>query len=145
MSAPEELEIVTTRTVPFPRERVFRAWTEVEHLARWWGPNGFTNTFDVFDPKPGGDWRFVMHGPNGKDFPNHHVFVEVAPERIVLDHITDHFFRIVATFDEASGGTAITFRMQFETAAECERVKAFALPLNVQVMDRLEAELARMG
>ena len=63
-------EIVTTRLLDWPRERVFRAWTDPAHLARWWGPKGFTNTFHEFDLRPGGLWRFVMHGANGADYQN---------------------------------------------------------------------------
>ena len=68
-----EREIVTTRVIDAPRERVFKAWTDPEHLAQWWGPKGFTNTFQEFDMRPGGAWRFVMPGPDGVDYKN--VFV----------------------------------------------------------------------
>src|SRR5258707_15807312 len=102
--AASDREIVTTRVLAWPREFVFKAWTEPEHLARWWGPKGFTNTFYEFDPRPGGVWRFVMHGPNGADYQNKNFFVEIVrPERIVLDHVSEPRFRIVATFDEVDG------------------------------------------
>ncbi len=82
-------EIVSTRVFDAPRERVFQAWTDPEHLARWWGPKGFTNTFHEFDPRPGGVWGFVMHGPDGVDYKNRSVFVEIVkPERIVFDHVS---------------------------------------------------------
>lgn len=139
-------EIVTVRVVDAPREAVWRAWTEAEHLARWWGPAGFTNTFDAFEPRPGGAWRFTMHGPDGTDYPNESVFVEIArPERIVLDHLSGHRFRLTATFDDAGGKTRVTFRQAFETAAECARVKVFAVEANEQNMDRLGVELERMA
>jgi len=138
-------EIVTVRVTDAPRERVWRAWTEAEHLARWWGPSGFSNTFDVFDPRPGAEWRFTMHGPDGKDYKNRSVFVEVAPpERIVLDHLSGHRFRLTATFDGAGGKTRVTFRQTFETAAEYAKVKGFVVDANEQNMDRLEGELRRM-
>jgi uncharacterized protein YndB with AHSA1/START domain len=143
---PEEREIVTTRVVDAPPEAVYRAWTEPEHLARWWGPKGFTNTFDVFEPRPGGEWRFTMHGPNGADHPNASVFVELAPPgRIVLDHLSGHQFRVTATFEALDGRTRVTFRMGFETAKECAKVKSFAVEKNEENMDRLEIELARMA
>jgi len=139
-------EIVSTRALAWPRERVFRAWTESEHLARWWGPRGFTNTFQEFDPKPGGRWQFVMHGPNGADYPNQSVFVEIVkPERIVFDHLSAPAFRVTATFAEEAAKTRLTFRMLFETAAECDKVKGFAVGANEENFDRLEAELARMS
>jgi uncharacterized protein YndB with AHSA1/START domain len=142
---PEEREIVTTRVVDAAPEAVHRAWTGPEHLARWWGPKGFTNTFDVFEPRPGGAWRFVMHGPDGRDYENRSVFVELAPERIVLDHLSGPYFRATATFDPEDGGTRVTYRMGFETAEECARVKAFAGDKNEELMDRLEIELTRMA
>jgi len=144
--AQADREIGTVRVVDAPREAVWRAWTEGRHLARWWGPNGFTNSFDAFEPRPGGEWRFVMHGPDGKDYKNRSVFVELAaPERIVFDHLSGHFFRVTATFDPVAEGTRVTFRQTFETAAECARVKGFAGDANEQNMDRLAAELARMA
>ena len=90
-------EIVSTRVFDAPREVVFRAFTDPALLARWWGPKGFTNTFHEFDPRPGGAWRFVMHGPDGTDYPMTKDFVEVVPpERIVLQHIQAmHKFRMV--------------------------------------------------
>lgn len=59
-------EIVATRILDAPREVVFRAFTDPDRLAHWWGPKGFTNTFHQFDPRPGGKWRFVMCGPAGR-------------------------------------------------------------------------------
>ncbi|MFH1497739.1 MAG: SRPBCC domain-containing protein, partial [Verrucomicrobiota bacterium] len=59
---PDDRQIVTTRTIVQPRALVFRAWTDPKQLAVWWGPDGFTNTFHEFDLRPGGDWKFVMHG-----------------------------------------------------------------------------------
>jgi uncharacterized protein YndB with AHSA1/START domain len=143
---PADREIVSTRVFDWPREHVFKAWTDPDHLARWWGPKGFANTFQEFDLRPGGVWRFVMHGPNGADYQNKSVFVEiVTPERIVFDHVSPPVFQITATFTELSGKTRLIFRMVFETAAECDRVKGLAAEANEQNFDRLEAELARMA
>ena len=69
-------EFANSRVFDAPPERVFRAWTDPNHLAQWWGPKGFTNTFEEFDLRPGGPWRFVMHGPDGTDYKNHSVFGE---------------------------------------------------------------------
>lgn len=82
-------EIITMWIFDTPREQVFEAWTDPYHLARWWGPYGFTNTFHEFDPRPGGVWRFVMRGPDGVDYPNKSVFIEIVrPERMVFDHVS---------------------------------------------------------
>jgi uncharacterized protein YndB with AHSA1/START domain len=138
-------EIVSMRIVGAPRELVFEAWTNPIHLARWWGPKGFTNTFHEFDLRPGGVWEFVMHSPDGTDYENRSIFVEIVkPERIVFDHVSDHKFRVIATFDDLACETKITYRMIHETIEECEHVRQLVVPANEENFDRLEAELARM-
>jgi uncharacterized protein YndB with AHSA1/START domain len=143
--APSDREIVTRRVVDAPRERVFRAWTEPEILARWWGPKGFTNEFEEFEPRPGGAWRFVMRGPDGRGYPNESVFVEVAPERIVFRHVSLPKYQMTADFADESGKTRITWRLLFATVAERDNVNRFAPEANEQNLDRLEAELAEMA
>src|SRR5262245_64576765 len=77
----------THRTVRHPPERVFDAFAQPEVLARWWGPGGFTSTFEVFEFRPGGRWKFVMHGPDGSNHPNESVFLELdGPSRLVVQH-----------------------------------------------------------
>jgi uncharacterized protein YndB with AHSA1/START domain len=138
-------EIATARVVNARRELVFRAFSDPDHLARWWGPKGFTNTFHEFDLRPGGTWRFVMHGPDGASYQNKSMFVEVVkPERIVLQHVSGPQFQLTIALTEQAGKTKITWRMLFESAAECDRVKKFAVEANEQNLDRLEAELATM-
>ncbi len=139
-------EIVTTRIFNAPRELVFKAWTDPDHLARWWGPKGFTNTFHEFDLRPGGVWRFVMHGPDGTDYQNNNVFVEIVePARIVFDHVTWPQHRVTATFEEVDGKTRLAFRMVFRSAVDCDKVKGYAVEGLEQNLDRLEAELAKLG
>ncbi len=141
---PTDRQFSNTRLFAAPRETVFRAWTVAEHLTRWWGPKGFTSTFHEFDPRPGGDWRFVLHGPDGKDFPNYTRFLEVSPERIVLDHISPPQFQVTATFEEREGGTFLTFTQAFPTVQQKETIQKFAYEANEQNFDRLEAVLATM-
>ena len=77
-------EIVITRLIAAPPELVFDAWTDPKQIGRWWGPNGFTTTTHSMDVRPGGVWRFVMHGPDGRDYQNKIVYREVKrPERLV--------------------------------------------------------------
>ena len=137
--------LTTVRLLDAPRERVFRAWTEPERLARWWGPNGFTNTIQAIDVRSGGVWRFVMHGPDGANYENESVFEVVAPERIVLRHVGAPRFQLTATFSEEQGKTRVTWRQLFETVADCDRLRAMCVPANEQNLDRLEAELAAMS
>lgn len=136
-------EIISSREYDFSRESMFRAWTTPELLARWWGPNGFTNTVHECDVRPGGLWTFTMHGPDGTDYPNRVAFVEIVPdERIVLDHLPPHEFRITATFENLGGRTRLTFRQLFKLAAEFEQMKAICAEANEQNLDRLGELLA---
>ncbi|CAG7615676.1 SRPBCC family protein [Paenibacillus allorhizosphaerae] len=136
-------EIISAREYDVPRELVFRAWTEPEQLAYWWGPKGFTNTFHEFDLRPGGSWRFDMHGPDGANYPNHSVFVEIVPmERIVLDHLSGHQFRVTATFEELGSRTRVTFSQLFKDTKEFEQAKPYCAKGNEQNLDRLGALLA---
>lgn len=137
----------TSRILKAARELVFRAWTEAEHLKNWWGPNGFSNTFYIFEPKPGGRWEFTMHGPDGKDYANESVFVVVdQPSKIIFDHVCAPLFQLQATFDEAGPGlTRITFTQIFESAELFEKIKDFIAEKNEENLDRLEEELKKMN
>ena len=138
-------EIVSTRLFDAPRELLFAAFTDAATLSKWWGPKGFANTFEEFDPRPGGSWRFVMRDPGGAAFAIEKRFVEVVPhERIVLDHLdADHGFRMLMTFIDEAGRTRLTWRMRFERAEEAERVRSAVVDANEQNFDRLEAALQR--
>lgn len=142
-------EIVLTRTLDAPRELVFRAWTDPEHVGRWWGPRGFTTTVYEMDVRPGGVWRYMMHGPDGTDYPNLVEYVEVTPPgRLVYWHGSDQHdgpdrFHVTVTFEEQDGGTALTMRMLFRTAGQREKTVEFgAVELGYQTLDRLAEHLA---
>lgn len=137
----ETCELTSRRKFDAPRDLVYRAWTEPELLAQWWGPNGFTNTFHVFDLRPGGVWEFTMHGPDGTNFPNRNVFHEIGSERIVLRHDGRPYFTLTATFKEVDGGTEITFQQKFETAEDYHKLKPMCEEANEQNLDRLGAVL----
>ena len=137
-------EIVSARVFEAWRSQLFDAWTKPEHLKKWWGPKGFTNTFHEFDPRPGGHWRFIMHGPDGIDYDNVMLFEVVSAERIVMRHLSAPHFTIFATFDEVSYGTKLTFRMQFENVDTCQRLKGICVEANEQNFDRLAEELKFM-
>ena len=80
-------EIVISRIIDAPRELVFEAFTEVRHLSQWWGPDGFTTTTRELEFRVGGEWDFVMHGPDGTDYQEWISWTEIVPpERIALLH-----------------------------------------------------------
>lgn len=111
-------EIVAKRVFDAPREMVWQAWTDPNQISRWWGPNGFTTTTSEMDVRPGGRWLHVMHGPDGRDYPNEILYAEVArPERLVYDHGPAPRFRVTVTFAERAGKTEVSVRMVFESAA----------------------------
>ena len=139
-------ELVTSRVINAPRERVFRAFADPAHLARWWGPTGFTNTFREFDLRPGGAWRFTMHGPDGANYPNESVFVEVTPpERVVFRHVSGPQFEMTITFSAHGADTLVGWRQVFNSADECRRIARFAVAANEQNLDRLAVQVLEVA
>lgn len=145
ISASPDCEVVTTRIFEHRRELMFEAWTNPDRLKNWWGPNGFTNKFHEFDMRPGGMWRFTMHGPDGTNYPNESIFVHIeAPELLVFDHLSQPQFQVVATFDELQETkTRVTFHMIFKSAEQYNALRSFVQGKNEENFDRLEAELQR--
>ncbi|HEX6327700.1 MAG TPA: SRPBCC family protein [Jiangellaceae bacterium] len=114
-------EIVISRTIDAPRELVFEAFTDVRHVSQWWGPNGFTTTTRAFEFREGGSWDFVMHGPDGTDYPNWITWRKIArPERITLLHGDSaddpNAFESVLTFEDRGAVTDVVLRTVFPTA-----------------------------
>jgi uncharacterized protein YndB with AHSA1/START domain len=144
-------EIVLTRTFDAPRELVFKAWTDREQIGHWWGPNGFTTTTHEMDVRPGGVWRFIMHGPDGVDYPNRIVYQEiVSPERLAYSHGGGRDgdsvdFHATVTFAKHGAGTRLTLRMVFPSAVERDRVvKEYgAIEGGTQTLERLALYLAK--
>jgi uncharacterized protein YndB with AHSA1/START domain len=120
--------IVGMREFDAPRDLVFAAFTDPKHLSQWWGPNGFTTTTLSFDMRPGGVWRFVMHGPDGRDYQSRITYEEVVrPERIVYRHdggedVEPVQFRQTITFEDLGQRTRIVWRGDFPSAAERDRL-----------------------
>jgi uncharacterized protein YndB with AHSA1/START domain len=143
-----EREIIARHVFDAPRELVFKMWTDPEHVAKWWGPKGFTNTIHEMDVRPGGVWRFVMHGPDGRDYQNKIIYVEVVrPERLVYDHVSGPVFRMTATFAERGDKTEVHVRTQFESAELRDKVATEfgAVEGLSQTLGRLEEQLAKMS
>ncbi|MGC1273092.1 MAG: SRPBCC family protein [Planctomycetaceae bacterium] len=137
--------IVSSRVFDAPRMRVYEAFRDPEQLACWWGPKDFTNSLHEFDFRPGGLWRFTMHGPDGVDFLNESVFEEIVePGRIVFRHREPiHGFQMAMTFSEQGDQTTLTWRMCFDSAEECDRVRALVVEANEQNFDRLADHLTK--
>lgn len=119
--------IIGRREFDAPRDLVFAAFTDPKHLSQWWGPNGFTTTTLSFDMRPGGVWRFIMHGPDGRDYQNRITYdAIVRPERIVYHHgggddVEPVQFRQTITFEDLGGRTRIVWRGDFPSAEARDR------------------------
>jgi uncharacterized protein YndB with AHSA1/START domain len=152
MSAPAAgtgREIVVTRVIDAPRALAFDAFTDAEHISNWWGPHGFTTTTSEMDVRPGGTWRFVMHGPDGTDYVNRVVYEEVVrPERLVYMHDdgTDDYpnrFRASAIFEDEGGRTRVTLRMEWASPDALDAMRQFGVVEGgEQTLERLAAHLA---
>jgi uncharacterized protein YndB with AHSA1/START domain len=146
-------EIVLSRTFDAPRELVFKVWTDPAHVPHWWGPRGFTTTTHKMEVKPGGVWRYVMHGPDGHNYENIITYVEVVrPERLVYKHGGDVDtepvnFLTTVTFEERSGKTTATMRSVFpSTQARDHVVKNYgAIEGGKQHLERLGEYLSTMA
>ncbi len=119
-SATSDREIVISRVISAPRELVFEAFTEVRHLSQWWGPEGFTTTTRAYEFRVGGEWDFVMHGPDGTDYQEWISWTEIdPPERIALRHGESrgdpNAFDSVLTFAPDGTATRIEMRTVFPT------------------------------
>jgi uncharacterized protein YndB with AHSA1/START domain len=144
-------EFIFTRLLNAPRELVWEVWTDPKHIVNWWGPNGFTNTNQEMNVKTGGIWRFVMHGPDGRNYPNKIVYLEVVKlERLVYKHESDENtepvdFNVTVTFEKQGEKTLITMRMLFPTVEDLKRIEKEygAYEGGIQNLNRLEKYLAR--
>lgn len=145
--------MVAIRIFDAPRELVFAAWTDPKHLEQWWGPTGFTTTTHSIDIREGGVWRFVMHGPDGRDYQNRITYDEIVrPERIVYHHgggddVEPVQFRTTVTFEDVGGKTRLTLQAVFPSAEERDRViREYGADKGmVQTLARLEAHIASMA
>jgi len=146
MSNTANRQLAIQRLFKAPRELVFRMWTEPEHIKNWWGPNGFTNTISKMDVHPGGGWELIMHAPDGTDYKNRSVFVEVVwLERIVFDHVSGPKYRMTVSFSDKGNDTLVDILMVFDSAEQLEQViKVFRADEGLQQnMEKLEAYLYR--
>ncbi|HEX7095824.1 MAG TPA: SRPBCC family protein [Acidimicrobiales bacterium] len=148
-SVTSDREVVITRVIDAPPELVFEAFTEVRHLSRWWGPDGFTTTTRSFEFRVGGVWDYVMHGSDGTDYPNWITWTEIVPaERIALRHggrrDDPNAFESVLTFTPVGSATRLEMRTVFPTKEQRdEAVNTYrAIEGGQQTLDHLAAYVA---
>jgi uncharacterized protein YndB with AHSA1/START domain len=133
----------TERVLKADPRTVFNAFAQADSLARWWGPAGFTNTFQQFEFKTGGRWVFVMHGPDKRDYPNESLFREIQPDaKIAIEHIVPPWFLLTVTLTPHGNHTHLRWVQEFESPEMADRLRAICEPSNEQNLDRLESLLA---
>jgi uncharacterized protein YndB with AHSA1/START domain len=147
-------QIVVSRIINAPAQRVFAAFADPAQVVQWWGPNGFVTRTISSDFRVGGAWRYTMTGPDGKVFPNKNVFVEIVPgARIVYDSVQDNgegqsdgpaHFRSTISFAGYGDVTRITLSLLFPTVEGREFVvrEHNAIEGGKQTLARLESHLA---
>ena len=125
-------------------EQVFAAFSHPERLSRWWGPAGFTNTFNVCEFKNGGRWSFIMHGPDGRNYKNESVFAEIeSPKKIVIQHVSGPRYRLAILLASSSAGTVVSWSQAFESSGVASSIEHIVVPANEQNLDRLSVEVLR--
>jgi uncharacterized protein YndB with AHSA1/START domain len=123
-------ELYINRIYDAPVKMVWEAWTDPKQVAKWWGPRGFTLTTKSKDVRTGGSWVYTMHGPDGVDYPNKTVFLEVEKySRLVYDHGANDdrppMFRVTVNFSEVAGKTKMEMTMTLPTAEAAAETKKF--------------------
>ena len=142
-------EIVITRVIDAPLERVFQAWTDPKQITQWFSPEGFQNETLEIDIRPGGRWRFVYLAPDGTRYENRMVFLRIeAPRLIEIEHGSDKDndparFHVTVTFDaQTDGKTVLTMRQLLPTKEQRDATIGFgAVELGYQTLGKLARHL----
>jgi len=142
----EDQTMRTSRLLPYSPAAIYRAFVLPALLAQWWGPEGFTNTFEVFEFKPGGQWRFVMHGPDGKHYANENVFAALEPDRmVVIEHRCVPFFTLTIKLSDVANGTQLSWEQVFADAETARTLQPIVVHANEQNLDRLTRVLSKLA
>jgi uncharacterized protein YndB with AHSA1/START domain len=150
VAEPGSYEIVMTRTYDAPRELVFKVSMDPELVPQWWGPAYLTTVVDKMDVRPGGQWRFVQHDPDGNEYAFHGVYHDLdAPARFVQtfewEGMPGHVILETYTFEEEDGKTTVTTQSVFQSVEDRDGMLASGMEEgSVELMDRLEVLLAKL-
>ncbi|EIT93997.1 SRPBCC domain-containing protein [Mycobacteroides abscessus] len=137
------MRLHASREIAASPSSIFAAFADEARLVRWWGPNGFTSTFQSFALEPGRIWTFVMHGPDDRDYKNQISVLEVAPNsKIVLHHVSGPRYLLTVTLESTSdGGTTVGWNQEFENPAVGRRLAPLLTSANEEVLTRLGTEV----
>lgn len=121
-------------------KEIFNAFEYPTLLEKWWGPEGFSTTSSTFDFKPDGIWRFMMRGPDGKEYPNEMVFLEIAPpSKIVMRHTVEPYFTLTVTITDGEDGAVVNWHQDFDSEELAKNIAHIVKPANVQILDKLQS------
>jgi uncharacterized protein YndB with AHSA1/START domain len=130
------------RTIPYSPDEVYAAFADPIRLAKWWGPKDFTNTFEIFEFKVEGRWKFIMHGPDGSNYPNESVFGVLEPgKKIVIQHVSQPHFTLSVSLLPSETGTRVLWVSVFEDPKVVASIRHIAEPGAEQNLDRLHMHL----
>lgn len=116
MTPLEDRQVSLKRTFNVSLELMWEAWQNPEHIANWWGPDGFTTTITKMDFQEGGEWLLTMHGPDGTNYPNRSIFREIIPMKLIsYEHFNPNFITEVK-FQSDGETTTLLWTMTFKTA-----------------------------
>jgi len=133
-----------TKFIPASPARVFAAMQDPARVAKWWGPDGFTNSIQKYEFVPGGSWLLTMHGPDGKDHPNESRFTSIVQDRLFeIEHLNGHHFVLTLELVPCADGTNVLWRQTFDTSERYKALAAFVAAANEQNLARLAAEVAQ--
>lgn len=133
---------LATRQWPIQPSDVYAAISDPARLAKWWGPSGFTNQFDVFEFRPNGKWIFTMIGPDGTHYPNESVFTLIEANRqVVIQHVCQPHFELSITLEANAEGTLLSWQQTFADDEVAKAIEHIVVPSNEQNLDRLAAEV----
>jgi uncharacterized protein YndB with AHSA1/START domain len=147
-----EREVTITRVFDAPRALVFRAWTDAEQLAQWWGPKGFTNPICEIDARVGGAIRIHMRAPDGSVYPMKGEILElISPERLVFTNIAvdeagNHIIEglTTVTFADEGGKTRLTMHTRGSAVAAVAVAYLQGMEMGwTMSIDKLQALLAK--
>ena len=131
----------TSRNIPILPDKIFAAFTDSERFAKWWGPSGFSNTFSRFQFEIGGKWSFVMHGPDGENYPNEAEFIDIVPNKKVVIRHNQPDFTLTILITNSEKGSLVHWIQEFDNDEVANKLAPIVEPSNEQNLDRLVEEV----
>ena len=135
---------IRSKLIPASPSQLFAAMRDPNRIAKWWGPEGFTNTIHTYEFVPGGSWLLTMHGPDGTDYPTESRFIRIVQDQLFeIEHLNGHHFVLTLELLPHEEGTELMWRQTFDTAEHYEQLAKFVAAANEQNLGRLAAEVAQ--